>query len=123
MEKRVKNLVEIALKKDEGFTVDKRTLKPIEKGYSVAIKETQNSFGFHGLLKAFIIGLNITIVDGIGGWFNKDDSEYYYDAVVIFDAFEKALQFAKENEQIAIFDLSKGKEIKLNDKELIQSYL
>lgn len=41
----------IAIASPEGFTVDKNTFKPITKGYSVAVKETQNAFGNYGAAK------------------------------------------------------------------------
>ena len=118
-----KKLEQIALQNEKGFTVDKTTLKPITEGYSVAIKKTQNSFGSKGLLKAFFVGISTPIVNAFGGWYNTDNRKFYFDAVVIFDRFDRALKFAQENEQIALFDLNKGKEVKLSDKELIKSYL
>lgn len=118
-----KKLQQVALKNENGFTVDKETLEPIKDGFSVAVKETQNSFGYKGLIKAFFVGINTPIVTAFGGWYNKDNRKFYFDAVVVFKQFNKALQFAKDNEQIALFDLKKGKEIKLTDTKLISSYL
>ena len=44
-------LQSIAALSPEGFTIDKNTLQPITKGYSVAVADTQNSFGVSGAKK------------------------------------------------------------------------
>ena len=118
-----KKLVQIAMQNEQGFTVDKRTLKPIEKGFSIGVKETQDSFGYKGLIKAFFVGINNPKVSAFGGWLNSENRKYYYDACIIVHDFREALELAKSNEQISFYDLSKGKEIKLSDIELINTYL
>ena len=42
-------LLSVAALNPEGFTVSAHTLQPMEKGYAVAMSETQNSFGNAGL--------------------------------------------------------------------------
>lgn len=41
----------VAANNKEGYTVDVATLKPITKGYAVAVAATQNSFGPEGLAR------------------------------------------------------------------------
>lgn len=107
-----------------GFTVDAATLQPVIAGYAVAMKQTQNSFGAEGLAKvantieelqagAAKIGLNIDGRLAFGGWYDSESGLYYYDATVIYQDREKAIEAGRANEQIAIFDLSNLEEIRL----------
>jgi hypothetical protein len=109
----------IAKKNPNGFTVD-HNLNPITKGYSVATKYTQNSFGLTGLAHVVAIGLfqNLEGFDGVGGWLNTDNNEYYYDAIKIFNTEVEANFYAWENEQISFFDLTNGIEIKTTSPTL-----
>ena len=45
----------------------------------------------------------------VGGWLDTDNGSYYFDSVRIFpeDSLEYAIQFGRENGQIAVFVLSK----------------
>ena len=51
----------------------------------------------------------------IGGWLNNENGLFYFDSVKVFKNSElkEAVEFAIENEQIAIFDLTNLKEIKI----------
>ena len=80
-------------------------------GISVAYAETQNSHSHRQLRKVVRHALKH---DGIvGGWFNSDDSLYYFDSTRLFpeDSLIPALRFAKQNGQYAVFILSKGETI------------
>ena len=80
-------------------------------GISVAYAETQNSHSYRQLRKVVRHALKH---DGIvGGWFNSDDSLYYFDSTRLFpeDSLIPALRFAKQNGQYAVFILSKGETI------------
>lgn len=80
-------------------------------GISVAYAETQNSHSHRQLRKVVSHALRH---DGIvGGWFNSDDSLYYFDSTRLFpeDSLIPALRFAKQNGQYAVFILSKGETI------------
>ena len=114
----------IAALNPSGFTVDAATLQPVTAGYAVAMKQTQNSFGTEGLAKvantieeiqadAAKIGLNIDGRLAFGGWYDSESGLYYYDATVIYQDREKAIEAGRANEQIAIFDLSNLEEIRL----------
>ena len=114
----------IAALNPSGFTVDAATLQPVTAGYAVAMKQTQNSFGTEGLAKvantieelqagAEKIGLNIDDRLAFGGWYDSESGLYYYDATVIFEDREEAIEAGRANEQIAIFDLANLEEIRL----------
>lgn len=114
----------IAALNPSGFTVDAATLQPVTAGYAVAMKQTQNSFGTEGLKKvantieelqadAAKIGLNIDGRLAFGGWYDLESGLYYYDATVIYQDREKAIEAGRANEQIAIFNLSNLEEIRL----------
>ncbi len=102
-----------ALKNPHGFTLCLVTKKLIRFGVSVAYKDTQDSHTDEELSKAIEHAMQNE--KKVGGWINEDNGKYYYDSVKVFKNFEmeKAKEFAKANEQIAIFDITNLKEIKL----------
>ena len=110
----------IAAINPDGFTVNAATLQPVNSGYAVALKRTQNSFGAEGLAKVANVieelqasgNLNGRIL-AFGGWYDSESGLYYYDATVIYQDREKAIEAGRANEQIAIFDLSNLEEIRL----------
>ena len=110
----------IAAINPDGFTVNAATLQPVTSGYAVALKRTQNSFGDEGLAKVANVieelqasgNLNGRIL-AFGGWYDSESGLYYYDATVIYQDREKAIEAGRANEQIAIFDLSNLEEIRL----------
>ena len=110
----------IAALNPSGFTVDAATLQPVTAGYAVAMKQTQNSFGTEGLEKVANTieelqasgNLNGRIL-AFGGWYDSESGLFYYDATVIYQDREKAIEAGRANEQIAIFDLSNLEEIRL----------
>lgn len=94
-----------------GFTLNLETFTPIEKGFCVAYKETQDCFNIEGLEKAITHALEHQKI--IGGWLDTLENKYYFDSIRIFETEKEALTFAKENEQKAIFNLTNKKEIRL----------
>jgi fructokinase len=111
MNKLTEAIKKMAESNPEGFTVDLTTLKRLTQGYSVAYFETQNSFGDEGLSKV----LNHAMKHGkkIGGWLNEENGYFYYDSIQIFTDLEAAKRFGRQNGQIAIFDLTGLRVIKL----------
>jgi len=113
----MKNLVERIMDYSEknpyGFTLNIETFRPVRKGISVAFLETQNSFGKHNLEKVILHALKNNKT--IGGWLNSKNGLFYFDSVKIFkkSEFNQAIEFAKQNQQIAIYDLINLKEIKI----------
>ena len=50
--------------------------------------------------------------DGVGGWLNTENGQYYFDAVKVFRTRKDAEKYAQEQGQIAYFHLTTGTEIK-----------
>ena len=115
----ISSVAAIAAINPDGFTVNAATLQPVTSGYAVALKRTQNSFGAEGLAKVANVieelqasgNLNGRIL-AFGGWYDSESGLYYYDATVIYQDREKAIEAGRANEQIAIFDLSNLEEIR-----------
>ena len=103
----------VAIMSPEGFTVDKNTFEPITKGYSVAVKETQDSFGNYGAAKVVSYAEKHNEITALGGWLNSANNQYYYDAVIICEDLNEAIALGRANNQIAIFDLNNMEEIRL----------
>ena len=116
----ISSVAAIAAINPDGFTVNAATLQPVTSGYAVAMKRTQNSFGAEGLAKVANVieelqasgNLNGRIL-AFGGWYDSESGLFYYDATVIYQDREKAIEAGRANEQIAIFDLSNLEEIRL----------
>ena len=106
-------LATIAANNKEGFTVNAATLQPVETGYAVAVAATQNSFGFSGLANVVKYVSEHPEVNAFGGWYNTDNQQFYFDATVIVEDLAAAKELGRVNKQIAIFDLSNLKEIRL----------
>lgn len=110
-------LLQVAAQNPEGFTVAVPSLTQVLPGISagivVAYAETQDCFGDAGLEKALAHAL--ANAGFVGGWFNEEDGQFYFDSVRIFPEtdLETALEFGKANGQIAVFRLSDSRVIKL----------
>ena len=104
---------EYAKNNPDGFTLNIETMKAIKFGISVAYKETQGSFGKESLEK--VIKHALENYKTMGGWPNEENGNYYFDSIKIFKNSElpQAIEFGKENDQIAIFDLTNLKELRL----------
>lgn len=106
-------LQSIAALNPEGFTIDKNTLQPITKGFSVAVANTQNSFGVSGAKKVIKYAKENKRINAVGGWLNSENGKYYYDAVIVCNTLEEAVILGKVNKQLAVFDLNNLQEIRL----------
>lgn len=95
MEQLIERLKEIAKQNPHGFTA----------GWSVALKETQNSFGDAGLKKVIAVTTEKTGI--VGGW--REDGKLWWDAVQIFDNEDAATAAGIENEQIAIYSIDQNR--------------
>lgn len=105
---KIKQIAEI---NKEGFTISLLDFETPKKGFCIAMNLTQNHFGDEGLKKVIEIAKNSTFL--IGGWFNPDNQQYYYDCVMIETNEEKALKLAKANQQLAFYDLEKKQVIEV----------
>lgn len=94
----------------DGYTVDNK-MRPITSGYSIAVKETQDSHGIWGLVRTTFHSLRHGY--NFGGWLDTTTGRYYYDSVAIEQDEATAIAKGLENDQIAIYNLTDGKEIRL----------
>ena len=106
-----KKIKEIAKANKNGFTFSILENSEPKSGYCVAMNLTQHHFGDEGLKKVIEIAKNSTFV--VGGWFNDEDKQFYYDCVMIEQDKETAIRLGKANKQISIYDLNKGQVIDL----------
>ncbi|MBW2961256.1 hypothetical protein [Mesonia aestuariivivens] len=113
MEKLIDRVWEYSLNNPEGFTLNLETMRAVKFGIIVAYYETQDSFGKEALEN--VINHAMKHNKMIGGWLNNENDFYYFDSVNVFKNSElkKAIEFAKQNKQLAIFDLTNLKEIKI----------
>lgn len=98
----------IALEHPEGFTLNFSRMEFITSGIAVAYEATQDSYQRAGLYHC----IQFAVYHGctIGGWRNEN-GEMQYDAVRIFHDLRKAIKFARQQKQRAIFDIDNGWEI------------
>jgi fructokinase len=101
----------IAAVNPEGFTVDLTSLKKVTGGISVAYLETQDSFDDEGLKR--VLKHALIHEKKVGGWLDDESGSFYYDSVRIFTSLDEAKKFGRENKQIAIFDITNLRLIKL----------
>lgn len=107
----IEKILRLAKAEPGGFTVRLPELERVKQGIVSAYKETQDCFGRSGLEKAVEHSLKHDKV--LGGWFNSENGKFYFDSCKIFEDENEAIQFGKENEQIAIFDLTNLRVIEL----------
>ena len=90
----------------DGFTIDIRTMTEPTEGIAVSYAEAQNCHSRDQLDKVVSHALSH---DGyVGGWLNTENGLYYFDSTKLFPetALKDAIQFGKENSQLAVFILS-----------------
>ena len=108
----IKRVWMLTKKHPHGFTFDLRSEKLILKGIIVAHEATQHSFGNAGLKTCIEHAQENDRI--IGCWLNEDN-HYQFDSVKVFTDLEKAMNFAIENKQRFIYDLTNLREIKVRD--------
>lgn len=106
-------LANIAIANKEGYTVNVATLQPVKTGYAVAVADTQNSFGLEGLANVVKYVEEHPEINAFGGWYNSENGKFYFDATIIVDDLNQALELGRINKQIAIFDLKNSLPIDL----------
>lgn len=105
----VGKIIKIATSCENGFTYNLEEQKFVKNGFSVAYLETQDSHSLTEIKKCIDHALKNDKI--VGGW--SDNGKYYFDSVKIFENEEEAVKFAKENKQIAYYDLNLDKSIRL----------
>lgn len=104
-------ILEIAKQNPDGFTVKLPTLEHVTNGFICAYAETQNCFDVDGLEKVIKHALENGLI--VGGWFDTESNLFYFDSSKVFETESEAIEFGKQNQQIAIFDLNNLREIRL----------
>ena len=99
----------------DGFTVDIRDRKVPTEGISVAYAATQDRHSKEDL--GDVVSHALAHDGYVGGWWNSEDSLYYFDSVRILpeSATGEAVSFALENEQLAFYVLSTGEEVRIDN--------
>lgn len=108
----ISSVAAIAAVNPEGFTINSKDMTPETAGYCVALAETQNSFNNEGLARVYEV-IRSGRANAVGGWLDSESGLYYYDAVVVLQDREKAVELGRLNNQLAIFDLNNMKEVRL----------
>jgi hypothetical protein len=113
MTKLIERVWEYSQNNPDGFTLNLETLRPVKFGIAVTYIETQNSHDKKSLMNVISHSLGHGKV--VGGWLNVENGSYYFDSVKIFknSELQNAIEFAKRQRQIAIFDITNLREIKI----------
>lgn len=108
-----RKIIEIAESNPEGFTISLEGYKPVKSGICVAYSATQNSHSVESLSKVIAHAKAHSGV--IGGWLDPESSLYYFDSVKVFEPSQlsEALEFAIQENQIAIYDIESDTTIRL----------
>ena len=98
----------------DGFTVDIRERKEPTEGISVAYAATQDRHSKEDL--GYVVSHALAHDGFVGGWWNSEDSLYYFDSVRILPESDTgdAVSFALENEQLAFYVLSSAEEVRID---------
>lgn len=111
------NLYIELLKKDGGFSLDTNNKTP-KNGYMLAIKGFEKTFNIKDSNKIMMYCLELKnkILKGqyVGGWFNREDNKIYIDVSENITDKKEAIKKAKVRNELAIWDIEKFKEIKVN---------
>ena len=102
----------------DGFTVDVRTMEEVSEGIAVAYAATQ---GRHSRESLFFVVSHALENDGlVGGWLDTESGLFFFDSTKIFpeDQLDEALAFARKNGQSAVYILSTGEEIRLDEVKI-----
>lgn len=105
----VRQIEVIEMEYPDGYTLDLEVMELVTKGYPVGFKETQGSFGTDGL--RICVKHALENDRHLGMWVNGEGIRQY-DSIRIFTDLTAALEFARANDQEAIWDLTEMKEIR-----------
>lgn len=109
--------------KDGGSSIKIADLSSPTDGYMVSFKnptlimESPTRESLIGNTAAFLMS-NSAFAESLddlylGGWRDNEDGKVYIDFSVNIAELASALEFARDNDQLAIFDVKGGKEIRL----------
>ena len=97
----------------EGFTLDIRTMEEPTEGIAVSYACTHKYNSYFAL--RFVIEHALKHDGYVGGWYDSESNQYFFDSTRLFpeDQMEEAIEFARIHNQIAIYIISSGKEIRI----------
>lgn len=116
------NSIKNYILKNGGITLDINTMENTnkKKGFSVSLEgyevtsdnitEVMQSIKDYKKIIEKLENKNLFV----GVWYNEDNGLYYIDISEVINEKRKALQTAKQNKQLAIYDLKKQESIYLN---------
>jgi len=116
------NIVELYghLLKNNGFTIDKKLKEYDGSGYVVSHKSknitVQREILNKKLFKSIVETLTRTISESeyVGAWLDVETSTVHFDVNLIYDNIEEAIKEAVRNEQLAIYDITQNREIRVS---------
>ena len=107
------------LQNNSGFTVSKELKHFNGLGFAVSLKSNtviiDSELLNESLFNAIVQNLQITIKENefIGAWLDSQTFKIHFDINTIHTDLDSAIKTAKENEQIAIYNLGTQREIRL----------
>jgi len=119
-------LARIVRDSPDGFTINLNG-KPLTRGYAFSPYKDREVIldvvDKEAIRKFLIKNEDLLLEDGhfLGGWKNTKDGKFYLDVTVVDNNKNRALERSLQSDQIAIFDLSTGKE--LNTLDTLKSEL
>lgn len=121
---KIRNVVEQTRKPGGGSTTNLKTGKSPTEGYSVSPykdrewKVPEDKFGIHTVDAYIEQNADLLSLENhhLGTWNNKDDKNVYLDVSIIESSLEDAKRVARENNQLAIYGLKEGHDIKIEDE-------
>lgn len=107
---------------DGGFSVDPRTGEDVGAGYAVAVHPERECVLTEPVAVGDLIGYVAQVADALalpgrvfGGWRDPETGRVYLDVSAIVTDYSDAVSLACETGQMAIFDISAGESIRVED--------
>lgn len=99
------------IKENNGGTLNKDlSMAQVTKGYMVSLIGTEEVY--NDITIDILTSYASKVLNGfLGVWFNTDNEKYYLDNSVNILNLDDAYQLAKENKQLAIYDIENDKVI------------
>ena len=97
----------------DGFTLSVSTWEEPQEGIAVAYSSTLGSHDKSEL--HYVVSHALDNAGYVGGWLDTETGLYHFDSIRLFpeDSLEAACRFGRENDQLALYILSSGQEVRL----------
>ena len=80
----------------------------------------QNEIREKGAARVAAYVLKHKNINAVGGWYDSRSGLYYFDAVMIFDDKQAAIEAALTEKQIALYDLKEEREVRIQFQKKIR---